>query len=333
MSDNSARSGSRDRSKKPPAGNNVQKIILDTDIGSDVDDVFALAFALGSPELDLIGITVVYGQVEVRAKLALKLLRLAGRESIPVALGAGRPMQTGYEPALETHLGHGVELSDVDLSKIVERKATSFLMQKIAEHPGQITAVAIGPQTNLGLLVRDHPAVFGSFKNVAFMGGSYQGVYARTVSPEYNFRCDPEAADAVISADIPTKMVGFNITKRSSLTQKQADELREINTPFSVFLAEAASNYMGSGMTKRTSTPMHDSMALAALVQPELFCWRPLVPRVQTTGSEAGVVTFTEGDAKGKGTVEVAVDADIPGFQNLFWSRIIAFARKTPPKG
>ncbi len=304
----------------------AQRVILDTDIGTDVDDLFALAFLVGSPELELCGVTVVHGDVGLRASIVLKLFDAAGVAGIPVALGAAEPMQYGVSVYWTGQEGHGLELEPPEPSRLDPRPAVSFILEQIGAAPGAVGLITIGPMTDAGILARDHPHALRSLQSVTVMGGSYHPPGARPVTPEHNFRCDPEAASRALAAAPSCRLVGLNVTKRTALSRGLLEELDSLGTETGRLLARAGAHYLH--LTGRDSTPMHDALAVAAHFRPELFRWEALVPVVQTAGDGAGVVTFRRGTRGGQ-TVQVAVGADIAGFQELFRERVLAFAARS----
>lgn len=305
-----------------------RRVILDTDIGTDVDDAFALAFILGSPELSLAGVTVVYGDVDVRARLALKLLQASGRGDVPVALGEREPLRFGRDVWWAGHEDKVWDLDDVDTSAIVSSPAQAFLLESARELRDELSLIAIGPLTNIGRFARDCPYALRSLHSLSVMGGNFMGVHGRSIMPEHNFKSDPEAADLALRSGLPVRMIGLNITKQTYLTRDHVESLGAIPTESAHLLAGAADHYLS--LCQRDSTPMHDSTAVAALTHPHLFTWRRLQPRVQTEGKEAGVITFRQDPDPGAPFIDVATDIDLEAFQTLFWQRIQSFAQTTP---
>lgn len=184
------------------------RLVVDTDIGTDVDDCLALAFVLGSPELSLEGVTCVYGDVGLRARMVLKLLRLADRVEVPVMLGSAQTLlgvRSVYWPG---HEGVGLlEPDDVALVPAPEH-AVDYLVRTVMESPGQIHLLAIGPLTNVALAFRREPRLAERLAHLTVMGGALRGP-SRLDLPyaEHNFRCDPEAAQVVLAAGAPTTLV------------------------------------------------------------------------------------------------------------------------------
>lgn len=263
--------------------------------------------------------------MSLRASIVLKLLDAAGITGIPLALGARDPMQFGVQAYWTGQEGHGLDLEPPDPARLDPRPAVSFILERIGEAQGRTGLITIGPLTNAGLLARDHPDAFRALQAVSIMGGNYHPPGARPVTPEHNFRCDPEAASRVLALAPQCRLVGLNITRRTSLTRDLLKELESLGTPAGALLARAGDHYLQQ--TGRDATPMHDSVAVAAHFRPDLFHWERLVPAVQTIGDGAGVVTFRREDGEGH-SIQVAVDADIPAFQNLFRERILSFAAR-----
>ena len=145
-----------------------EKVIIDTDIGDDIDDAFAVALALRSPELKILGITTTFGNTEKRAKLLDRLLGEVGRSDIPVAAGVPTQPKTDFTQAKYAERGHFAKASHPD--------AVTFLLDGIRKNPGEITLVAIGPLVNVGAAIDKDGETFRKLKRVVLMGGSiYRG--------------------------------------------------------------------------------------------------------------------------------------------------------------
>src|SRR6266702_6656921 len=145
-----------------------EKVIIDTDIGDDIDDAFAVALALRSPELQILGITTTFGDTEMRAKLLDRLLEEAARADIPVAAGPPTQPKTAFTQLKYAKGGHCAQPSHPD--------AVSFLLDQVRRNPGEITLVAIGPLVNVGAAIEKDPDTFRKLKRVVLMGGSiYRG--------------------------------------------------------------------------------------------------------------------------------------------------------------
>jgi purine nucleosidase len=197
-------------------------IILDTDIGTDVDDALALAFALRNPKCRVLGVTTVHLDALLRARIARKLLRLMGREDVPVARGADHPLgplagDSPTQPALMGHEGRGIlDAEDRDLDPI-RLGATDFLVDLVSRNKGRVALVAIGPLTNIASALRKEPRIAQWSAGLTVMGGA---VYPDAVpapwwpEAEYNLNCDPVAAREVLASGIPVTLVGLDVTLR-----------------------------------------------------------------------------------------------------------------------
>jgi inosine-uridine nucleoside N-ribohydrolase len=181
-------------------------VILDTDIGDDIDDAFALALILRSPELHLLGIETAFGDTELRARLVDRYLAAVGRTDIPVLAGVTGPQTNHFSQAAyarqwpERKHGSGVD----------------FLLKQIRAHPGQITLIAIGPLTNIGAAIQRDPATFKNLKRVVVMGGSvYRGYGDQSAppAPEWNILCDPAGATALFGSGVPIFVMPLDSTQ------------------------------------------------------------------------------------------------------------------------
>lgn len=252
-------------------------VVLDTDIGTDVDDVFALGTLLGSPELDLVGCTTVYGDVQLRARLAARMLRLAGRSGVPVVCGeretlSGLPIKWGG--------WEGVAQPDLAAERIDEGPdAVEFLAERARAYAGELVLVAIGPLTNVATAIRRHPDFAGGLRELVVMGGWF-GDERRA---EHNFACDPAAVQVVVDAGIPMTVTGLEITRQSSFGYDELARVADAGTELARFVEAEARNYWTAGDV-RASSP-HDPLALLPLVRPELFEFRDVAIRAADDGT------------------------------------------------
>jgi len=187
------------------------KIIIDTDIGDDVDDVFAVGLALTSPELDIVGITTAWGDTRLRARMVDRLLIETRKPNIPVAEGIPTQSKTPFSQARWAQTGPGAKSYPA---------AVDFLLSQIREHPGEITLVAIGPLTNIGAAIDRDPATFRKLKRVVMMGGSVRRGYGdlgyapdHGPDAEYNIKSDIPAAQKLFSSGVPIYMMPLDATQ------------------------------------------------------------------------------------------------------------------------
>ena len=235
------------------------KILLDTDIGSDVDDALALALALNSSEIELCGITTVYGPVELRAKIALTILKKCNIDT-PVGIGQSQPLSTFPEiwtTGFEKKNLEPVKEDIFDDYKFYD--GIELLKNKILENPGEITIVCIAPMTNIATLITKYPQVVPEIKRIVFMGGGiekesfnddikdagvshienqynisaqkgYRSFY------EHNLGADPQAAMTVLQSPIPKVMVGKNITHAAKIAKPELWKILNKNNQIHFYL-------------------------------------------------------------------------------------------------
>jgi purine nucleosidase len=204
------------QSAAPPSAS--EKIIIDTDIGDDVDDAFAVALALKSPEVEIVGITTSFGDTETRAKLVDRMLGEAARTDIPVAAGVATCVNNSFTQRRYAEGGHFARGSHPD--------AVNFILEQIRKNPGEITLVAIGPLVNVGGLIDKDAATFRKLKRVVIMGGSMDRGYAdpygppTPAQPEWNIKNDVASAQKLFASGVPIYMMPLDST------QLKLDELK-----------------------------------------------------------------------------------------------------------
>jgi purine nucleosidase len=263
------------------------RVIIDTDPG--VDDAIAILLALRSPELQVEAITAVSGNVPLELTLpnALRLVEIAGRTNIPVAGGASHPLTRRLVTARYAHGNNG--LAGVDFPepsiKPAREPANEILRRIIRENPGEITLAAIGPLTNIAILLRSDPEIAPLIRGIAIMGGSLSGGNI-TPSAEFNFYADPEAARVVFDANLPLTMVGLDVTRKVLLTE---DHVKLLETS-SDTAGQAAGKIMRATIErvrKGSGSPtvaMHDPLTIAWLIDPGILTLRDYYVEVETAG-------------------------------------------------
>lgn len=246
-------------------------IVLDTDIGSDIDDAFALALVLRSPELDLRAVTTVSGDTQARARLAAKMLWEDGRRKIPVA--AGTP--GGKLDIAQTRWADGFTSP-----ALVSESAVDLMKKEIDRAPGTIVIIAIGPLTNVAALLREYPQEKSKIKQFVLMGGSIaRGYYPGSgPTPEYNIAADAKASQTVFTSGIPILMAPLDVTARLQLEEPQRQKIFEQMTPMASAL-EALYRLWG-----QPTPTLHDPMAVALLLDSKLCTIKPLAIQISDTG-------------------------------------------------
>ncbi|PYR91645.1 MAG: nucleoside hydrolase [Acidobacteria bacterium] len=288
------------------------KVVLDTDIGTDIDDAWALGYALKSPSFELLGVTVTDADTPQRARLACKLLYRLGRTDVPVAVGrktaAVPPDRVDYQFTWA---------EDFQAYKPVETPAVEFLADIIHRNPGQITLIAVGPLQNIGDLVRLHPDVVPLVKRVVLMSGSVgQNAWSSSAMPEWNVRLAIPEAQAVYSAAWPVTTVPLDSTTYVRLEDQERETLRKSGTPLVIAL-EALLRLWTAGPSSRMT--LHDQMALAEAQHPGRFFGRcdPLPIRVDDDG-------FTRVDKAAGRAVAVCLEPKRNEFMTHYLAQLAA---------
>ncbi len=235
--------------------------------------------ALACPEIDVVGLTSVYGNlpIDITTANALRFVELAGRPDIPVARGADRPLvvdDIGPVPFIHGDNGLGnapVADPSIELSPL---HAAEFIYQMAAANAGEITLVPVGPLTNIALAVRLHPDLPELVHEVVVMGGNAYAPGNASPGGEANMLHDPEAADIVLGEDWPLTMVGLDVTNAVNLDHAQLAAIAAVDSPPNLLLAAAMPFYQAfyeDNLEGFEGLCPHDAVAIAYLLQPELF--------------------------------------------------------------
>jgi inosine-uridine nucleoside N-ribohydrolase len=295
-------------------------VILDCDPGHD--DAIAILLALASTEARLAGITTVAGNqtLEKTTANALRVLEFVGRGDVPVAAGADRPIVRERRVAANVHGETGLDGPELPLATgtPVGQHAVDFL----AAHVGGRTLVATGPLTNVGLLLALHPDVRPA--RIVLMGGSI-GEGNTTPAAEFNIWADPEAARRVFASGLDVTMVGLDVTHQALVTPAVAEELRGSSKAgrFVAELVDFYSRFHRERYPELGGSPMHDPVALAYALRPELLEVVDAVVDVDCAW-DAGRGR-TNVDFRGRGgepNAKVAVGIDADAFIRLLVERV-----------
>ena len=287
----------------PPAS---EKIIIDTDIGDDVDDAFALALAVQSPELEILGVTTTFGDTEARAKITDRFLAEVGRPGIPVL--AGKPTAT-KNPMSQRRYADASRFT-----KPSHADAVDFLLDQIRKHPGEITLIAIGPLMNAGAAIDKDAATFRKLKRVVLMGGSVRRGYGDLgytspvpPMPEWNIFNDIPSAQKLFTSGVPLFVMPLDST------QLKLDEVKR------AFLLT-----QGTSVTDQLTILYHlwgqqtptlfDPMTIAYVLRPALCPVQPLHLRVDEKG-------FTH-EEPGTPNAQVCLDSNAEDFFKFYLKRV-----------
>jgi inosine-uridine nucleoside N-ribohydrolase len=236
------------------------KVILDTDIGDDIDDAYALALLLKSPEVKIVGITTAFGDTQLRARLVSEMLKETGNQAIPVFAGPKTPVKDGLTQ--ETYALKSPAKNYPD--------AISFILDTIRKNPGEITLISIAPLTNIGALLQADPATFLKLKRVVMMGGSINRGYGEAGAhpdPEWNIICDIPAAKALFQSGVPLYVMPLDSTQ-INLDPERRKELFARTTPLTIALRELTTEW---AQGRQAREPMlFDAVAASYAIQPSV---------------------------------------------------------------
>jgi inosine-uridine nucleoside N-ribohydrolase len=280
----------------------MTKILLDTDIGSDIDDAVALAYLLSHPDCELLGITTVSGQADQRASLASVLCRAAERD-IPIYPGEDRPMQGEQRQPIAPHAT--VLPRWPHESNFPPNQAVDFLANSIREDPGQVTLLTIGPLTNISMLFSTYPDVAEQLAALVMMGGSFDEDPARKDRAEWNILCDPLAAEITYKTPVRLhRSVGLNVTQQVVMSVERVRE--RFTAPLLRPVLDMAEIWFGESHPFMT---FHDPLAAATIFEPDLCTYQQGTVTVEIT-ERPGATTFKQGENDAPHQVAMTVDAD-----------------------
>lgn len=255
-----------------------RKIIIDTDPG--IDDAMAIFYALESPELEVTGLTTVFGNahVEVCTTNALLLLQIAGRPDIPVAQGAGNPLVGHYRgpvPIVHGSDGQGDVFLPPPTGAPVSQHAAQFIVDAVHAAPGEITLVPLGPLTNIALAMQLDPTLTDHVAEIVLMGGNAFRGGNTTPAAEANIHNDPEAADIVFGASCPVVMAGLDVTEATVMTPEDLAGISDIDNDRARHLAAILPHYIrfNQMVGSHGGIPIHDSSTISYLLDPEAYQW------------------------------------------------------------
>jgi purine nucleosidase len=296
-------------SPRPP-----EKVIIDTDIGDDIDDAFAVALALRSPELDIRGISTTFGDTETRAKLLDRLLGEAGRADIAVAVGTPTRPRTEFTQRRYAEGGR--------FRRPSHPSAVDFILDQIRRHPGEITLVAIGPLGNVGALIERDPETFHKLKRVVMMGGAIQRGYGDPYSaptppqPEWNILNDIPSARKLFASGVALFVMPLDSTQLKLDEVKRAFLFRQ-GTPLTDALTLLYHQW-----GQRTPT-LFDPMTIAFIVDPALCPVEAMSVQVDDNGLTR--------PGSGAPNAQVCLRSDPQAFFRLYLSRLAAPEIRTSP--
>lgn len=276
------------------------RVVIDCDTG--VDDAMAVLYGLLSPNVDVVGLTCVWGNTSVENATAntLRLLEIANRPRIPVAMGAARPL-IGPEPKFAGGV-HGLDgqgntnLPPPQLEAIGET-AAELIVRLGREQPGELVLVPTGPLTNVAIALAMEPGIARLYREVVLMGGAFLTPGNASRFGEANIWHDPEAAQMVFEAGWPITAVGLDVTHKTMLSAENLDLLRESGTPAGVHLHRITQFYLERYAARRgrRECAMHDALALGIAEDRSLMTHAPTARvDVELTGTHTRGMTVAD---------------------------------------
>jgi len=305
----------------------MKRILIDCDPGHD--DMMAIMLACSSKELDLLGITTVAGNQtgEKTYQNALKTLTLIGGTDVPVARGADKPLFRELTVTPEIHGVSGLDGADLPEPGVqgVEQHAVDFLIQTIMESGTSLTLAPTGPLTNVALAMLKDPRITTKLERIVLMGGA---VFDSNITPaaEFNIYVDPEAAKVVFGSGVPITMVGLDVTNKALFGFDDIEELSRLNgkvsrvvAPLLKFFAQANKDIFGFD-----GAPLHDALAIAHLIKPEVIKTRHMNVEIETEGelTRGRTVADVYGVTRRPANTDVALEVNNSLFKELLFQAI-----------
>ena len=288
----------------------MRHVVLDTDIGTDVDDLLALVFLAHARELRLEGVTTVYGDTLLRARIAAAVWKRTGNPEIAIVPGTNEPLSA--RPVFWCgHEGQGIpspEVTAVDQNRTAEQ----FLIQTSNLFSGELEILAIGPLTNIAKAIVRDAGFVSRTKRLYLMGGSYWLDYS-----EHNFECDNVAARIVFDSGMPITAIGLDVTLRVQLTEREVAWIRQLPNGLGLLLENQIRlwwKYLGVNQNYP-----HDPLAALAMVRPDLFLFKNCNVKIKTEPHLAGRLERFDNPL---GNVLAAYDLDVNSAETTLFGYI-----------
>ncbi|HHL22918.1 MAG TPA: nucleoside hydrolase [Aliiroseovarius sp.] len=307
----------------------TRKIIIDTDPGQD--DAVAILLALASPELEVLGITAVAGNVplELTQKNARIVCELAGRRDVRVFAGCDRPLVHDLVTAEHVHGKTGLDGPDLPdpTMALQDLHAVDFIIDTLrAEPAGTVTLCPLGPLTNIATAFQRAPDIAARVQEIVLMGGAYFEVGNITPAAEFNIYVDPEAAEIVFKSGAPITVMPLDVTHKALVTKARNDAFRALGTPVGLAVAAMTDFFERFDKAKYGSdgAPLHDPCVTAWLVRPDLFSGRHINVEVETQSALTRGMTVADwwGVTDRAPNAMFMGDVDADGFFALLTERL-----------
>jgi inosine-uridine nucleoside N-ribohydrolase len=294
------------------------KVVLDTDIGTDIDDAWALGFALAHPGFDLLGVTITDGDTAARAKVACKLLQATGRGDVPVAVGRATKV-----PKDRVDLQFSWA-EDFRAKRPIGKPAAQFLVDIAKRHPGEVTLVAVGPLQNVADALRREPALGRYLKRVVLMSGCIRGTADKPaqIIAEWNVVSAIADAQLVYSAGLPLTIVPLDSTTQVRLADRERDRLKEHRSPLTTSLEALYRLWIESPQQRMT---LHDQLAVGEAANTGAFFGK--VEELSLFVDDEG---YTRIDAEKGKKVAVCLEPRRDAFMEYYLAGLLAAPARRP---
>lgn len=309
----------------------MKPIILDVDTG--IDDALAIAYAVRSPELDMLGVTTCFGNVTVAeaTRNTLAVLEFLGSE-VPVIAGADKPLFRHRDKEKESFI-HGEDGLGNALKKMPKRSASPgygphFMIEQARSNPNKVTIITVGAMTNLALAIMQDPEIVHLVDNVIVMGGAVKRWGNVTQVAEANILADPEAAEYVFRSGIPITLVGLDVTMQTLLPYEKLQLWRDKNTELGRFFADMTEYYINAYSQLYPGVGgcgLHDPLAVGVAVDPSFVQTVPMHVQVDLHGelSLARTVADLRPKPANPPNMNVCMEVDANRFLEHFLSRVV----------
>lgn len=281
----------------------MTKILLDTDIGTDIDDSVCLAYLLSQPQCELLGITTVSGEPVKRAMLASAICKVAGKE-VPIYPGVENPLLVHqHQPWAQQAKALGRWEHDTEFPM---GQAITFMRDTIMANPGEVTLLAIGPLMNVALLFATYPETVKALKELVIMGGRFGNGLSDMPEAEWNILNDPHAAAIVYNAPLKKfRSIGLDVTMQIMMSRA------EVHENFKARVLEPVKDFADVWFENAAYTTFHDPLAATCIFNDDICEFTPGTVHVELTAEEPlkGLTHFTK-DENGAHLIATKVDRD-----------------------
>lgn len=292
----------------------INRIIIDTDIGDDIDDAFAIALAASRDDVEIVAITTVFKNTQARARQSAQLIKVAGKGSIPVYFGEGMPL-CGHIPAFDKDVGDPLTLLPCQYDETmdnmpVQGDAVGAIISNAKKYSGELVVVTIGAATNLAKAIERDPTVVKDIRKVVMMGGWFTNY-----QPEWNIICDPEAMDKVFRSGLDIYAVGLDVTLQCAMDKSLLQAFTVSGKPVNKLLTAWLDRWFAYFNFEKSV--MHDPLALATVFNEDVCHFGEIYAQVQLTGDKRAAINVSNEPKSGYSRIYAADKVDTHLFYDI----------------